>query len=399
MSTEFARVADLAEQVRGVSYGKEDASTTPRAGYLPVLRAGNITDDGLTFDDLVFVPAERVSDKQKIRKNDIVIAASSGSLDVVGKAARALEDYAAGFGAFCKVLRPRRNIDPAYFAHFFRTRKYRQTVSALAAGVNINNLRNKHLDDMQIPLPPLPEQRRIAEILDKADALRAKRRAALAQLDILTQSIFLDMFGDPGTNPKGWKKTTLGDLLTIPLRNGLSPSNNGKVHAEVLTLSAITGNGFDEKARKLATFRSRPPDNQQVHVDDFLICRGNGNVHLVGRGHFPLRSMPNITFPDTIIAARISTAKMQPAFLEQVWNSDAVRRQIEGLARTTNGTLKVNQQILEAITFVRPPMSLQREFRDRLASVNTARTAQLASLDRLDALFASLQHRAFQGEL
>ena len=99
-------VAELAEQIRGVSYDKNDASTTPRPGYLPVLRAGNIADDGLVFNDLVYVPAGRVSAKQRIRQNDVVIAASSGSLDVVGKAARALSDYNGGFGAFCKVLRP-----------------------------------------------------------------------------------------------------------------------------------------------------------------------------------------------------------------------------------------------------------------------------------------------------
>ena len=86
------RVADLAEQIRGVTYGKDDASPNPISGYLPVLRAGNITNEGLTFDDLVFVPAKRISAKQKIRQNDILIAASSGSLDVVGKAARALAD-------------------------------------------------------------------------------------------------------------------------------------------------------------------------------------------------------------------------------------------------------------------------------------------------------------------
>jgi type I restriction enzyme S subunit len=190
------RVSEVAEQVRGVSYDKEDASTTALPGYLPVLRAGNITDEGLSFDDLVFVPGERISSKQKIRRNDVVIAASSGSLDVVGKAARALTDYEGGFGAFCKVLRPGRDVDPGYFAHFFRTPANRRRVSALAAGININNLRNEHLDTMEIPLPPLPDQWRIAEILDKADALRAKRRAALAQLDTLTQSIFLDLFGD-----------------------------------------------------------------------------------------------------------------------------------------------------------------------------------------------------------
>jgi type I restriction enzyme, S subunit len=89
-----AKVGELAEQVRGVSYGKQDASPAPLPGYLPVLRAGNITDAGLVFDDLVFVPAERISTKQRIRRHDVVIAASSGSLDVVGKAALALHDSA-----------------------------------------------------------------------------------------------------------------------------------------------------------------------------------------------------------------------------------------------------------------------------------------------------------------
>ena len=142
---EVVRAGKLAEQLRGVTYRKSDASSTPRPGYLPVLRAGNITEDGLTFDDLVFVPSEYISAKQKIRRNDVVIATSSGSLDVVGKSARALDDHEASFGAFCKVLRPGPDVDPAYFAHFFRTQLYRQTVSALAAGVNINNLRNEHL--------------------------------------------------------------------------------------------------------------------------------------------------------------------------------------------------------------------------------------------------------------
>jgi type I restriction enzyme S subunit len=77
-----------------------------------VLRAGNITDEGLVFDDLVFVPAERISVKQRIRQHDVVIVASSGSLDVVGKAAPALADYEGGFGAFCKVLRPGSKVDP-----------------------------------------------------------------------------------------------------------------------------------------------------------------------------------------------------------------------------------------------------------------------------------------------
>lgn len=137
-----------------MSYDKEEASDTPAPGYLPILRAGNITDAGLTFSDLVYVPKGRVSDSQRVRAGDVVIAASSGSLDVVGKAAAAKEDFDGGFGAFCKVLRPRATVDAAYFAHFFRTASYRRRVSSLAAGANINNLRSGHLDDCALPLPP-----------------------------------------------------------------------------------------------------------------------------------------------------------------------------------------------------------------------------------------------------
>ena len=186
MSVPLVRIGDLAEQVRGVTYSKADASKTPKPGFLPVLRAGNITDSGLIFDDLVYVPERRISAKQRVRANDLVVAASSGSLDVVGKAAPAKHDFSGGFGAFCKVLRPNAKVHATYFAQFFKTQDYRRRVSALAAGANINNLRNEHLDEMLVPLPPLAAQRRIADILDKADALRAQRRAALAELDTLT---------------------------------------------------------------------------------------------------------------------------------------------------------------------------------------------------------------------
>jgi type I restriction enzyme S subunit len=200
------------------------------------------------------------------------------------------------------VLRPNPDVDPTYFAHFFKTRDYRQRVSALAAGININNLRNEHLDDMQIRLPPLSEQRRIAEVLDGAEALRAKRRSALAQLDSLIHAIFLDMLGDPITNPKRWPIHDLQDVLVLPLRNGLSPSNTGSVRAKVLTLSAITGDHFEPTAWKSATFEKQPPGDQSVDEMDFLICRGNGNRALVGKGHFPSGATPDVTFPDTMIA-------------------------------------------------------------------------------------------------
>ncbi|MCC5617828.1 hypothetical protein LC605_22600 [Nostoc sp. CHAB 5836] len=257
----------------------------------------------------------------------------------------------------------------------------------------------KYLKRSDVLLPPPEEQKRITEILDCAEELRSKRREAIAQLNTLNQAIFLEMFGDPVTNPKGWWLLYFNDLLSMPLRNGLSPSTTGKVTSKVLTLSAITGNAFDENAWKTSTFQSVPPINQRVDQSDFLICRGNGNIQLVGKGYFPTQQMPEVTFPDTMIAARILPEVIERQFLQHIWNSSAVRRQLETLARTTNGTFKVNQTMLEGVLFVVPPLSLQSEFAHRAEAVEKLKAAHCASLSELDALFASLQHRAFRGEL
>ena len=178
-----------------------------------------------------------------------------------GKIAQAKPTCRFGFGSTeFHVVRPHAGqLDSRFLVHFLRQDRVRKEGERKMTGSAGQRRVPQHfLADFQIPLPPLPEQRRIADILDRADALRAKRRAALAQLDTLTQSIFLEMFGDPAANPKKWTRAKLEEALTIPLRNGLSPSKAGSVPAEVLTLSAITGAAFDGTARKLATFQSPP---------------------------------------------------------------------------------------------------------------------------------------------
>jgi type I restriction enzyme S subunit len=398
--TAFARVADLAEQIRGVTYAKEDAASNSRPGYLPVLRAGNIATDGLVFDDLVFVPAERIAPTQKIRRNDVVIAASSGSLDVVGKAARALADFDGGFGAFCKVLRPGPGIDPAYFAHFFRTREYRQRVSALAAGANINNLRNEHLDDFKIPLLPLPEQRRIAEILDKADALRAKRRAALAQLDTLTHSIFLDMFGDPATNPKGWLMRPLGTLIggvTNGMTRRRAETDNGD--SIVLRLRDIRSGWIDFTDVNRITLTNDEAGRFEVLAGDLLFIRVNGNPDYVGRCALFGGYSERVFFNDHIMRVKLDQSAVVGLFVAFVLNGAHGKREIASHRKTSAGQHTINQDGLGRIRMPLPPLDLQREFARRISAVENQKTVQRAQESELNSLFTSLQHRAFRGEL
>src|SRR5690606_6094584 len=131
-----ARVGDIAEQIRGVTYSKGEATAEPGPDSVALLRAGNITDSGIDLSDLTYVPRSRVSERQQIMQDDVLIAASSGSLSVVGKSARVTSPLEATFGAFCKVLRPRTGVHPGYFAHYFRTPEYRRYISSVAAGAN-----------------------------------------------------------------------------------------------------------------------------------------------------------------------------------------------------------------------------------------------------------------------
>jgi len=298
---------------------------------------------------------------------------------------------------FKSLIPKRAMVDPNFLYYWLRGN--REYLESLGNGATFKELSKSVFSKVKIPLPPLEEQRRIADILDRADALRRLRRESLARLDELTRSIFLDMFGDPATNPKGWPVRNFASLLRVSLRNGLSPSHGGKVIGKVLTLSAITGDRFDDTAWKESTFVSIPPLEQSVDAQDFLICRGNGNLHLVGRGYFPLKTMKNITFPDTMIAAKMNEMLAEKGYIQNIWSTDYIRGQIERFARTTNGTYKINQGMIEKILIPLPPLPLQQEFARRVEAVERLKDGQREHLARLDELFASLQHRAFRGEL
>ncbi|MGN2467628.1 restriction endonuclease subunit S [Pseudomonas syringae] len=271
--------------------------------------------------------------------------------------------------------------------------KFMNTVAGV--GGSLLRARPAEVAKIKIPLPPLPEQRRIAAILDKADALRAKRREAIAKLDQLLQSVFLEMFGDPVTNPKGWPMKFFGEVCESSFRNGLSPSTSGSVPGRVLTLSAITRQRFQSHHQKEALFDRPPSDNQRVKMDTFLICRGNGNRQLVGVGVFPDHDLLDVCFPDTMIGANIAGNRASPRFIEQIWGSRLVRNQIESGASTTNGTFKINQRILEKILIPIPPRDLQAQFETISNKLMRMRIRMSIHAELIDGNFRSLQHRMF----
>lgn len=388
-------LGDVAEQVRGVSYKKDEAASSPGPDRVPVLRAGNLRNDGrVDTSDLVWVPKNRVSDRQRLQPGDVIVATSSGSLDVVGKAARYEGDLQLSFGAFCKVMRPAPGVDKSYFGHYFQTASYRRIVSSLAAGANINNLKNSHLDDLRFPLPPLEEQRRIAATLDKADELRAKRRAALEQLDTLTQAIFLDMFGDPAEHPRAalGETTSVVTKGTTPTTIGFdfSSAGIGFVRAQDLTGGALDASAlslFVDEAADDALARSR------LLPSDVLISIAGtiGRCAIVPSGAGPLNC-------NQAVALVRGLEGVTPRFLLAWLKTQDAQRQMSG-SQVTGTISNLSLGRIKDLQLPIPSLCEQSLFEQRADGATTVGARIQASGEALDRLSASLQSRAFRGEL
>ena len=398
MKWPVVKVGDIAKQIRGVSYAKEQAKSSPGAGLKPVLRANNITDAGLTFTDLIYVPDSCIFERQLILAGDIVVAASSGSLAVVGKAGQAQSDFAGSFGAFCKLVRPNNLVHAGFLGHFFKTDAYRRRISSLAEGANINNLRNEHIDDLEIPLPPMEEQQRIAAILDQAEALRAKRRQALAKLDTLIQSIFLNVFGDPFLSDDRWPLRTLGSVCEFENgdRSSNYPSGEELVQAGVLFLNGknmvedqlnLTSRTYITAAKFASLSRGKARENDLV-----ITLRGTLGSCII------FRDAGGPAFINAQMMIIRPTKDLLPEYVHAVLTSKAYKAKFQEI-RTGAAVPQLTSSQLKQLPLFVPPHAVQADYLAKSEQVTVATKQAAVQLKKMEILLVSLQNRAFRGEL
>ena len=165
----WVRLGNFIDLLRGVSYKKHDVHNEKMENDCLILRGGNIIEGGLDLNaDNVYVDKSLVSEAQLIRKNDIIIVSSTGSVKVIGRAGLAFYDYNdVAFGAFLTLARPKNGCNKSFVDLFFQSFLYRQSIRELASGVNINNIRSEYITNMPFPLPPLSEQQRIVERIEE----------------------------------------------------------------------------------------------------------------------------------------------------------------------------------------------------------------------------------------
>jgi len=287
------------------------------------------------------------------------------------------------------VLRAKPNIDLAFLCRVLEN----YDVTPFVTGTTRGKLTKAGASEIPIPVPPLPEQRRIAAILDQADALRAKRREGLSLLDNLTQSIFLDIFGDPAINPMGWGISQLGSLCDV--RDGTHDSPKFLSDGFPLVTTKNLRNGkIDLSEAGLISEKDYIAINRRSKVDEGDILMPMigtiGNPVLVDiKPKFAIKNMALIKF---------HPSSPDRNFILCFLKSDHFRKIVA--MKNKGGTQKfLALGEIRALPIPVPPKTLQAKFTYYISELNNHLLKQLDSLAELDELFTSLQHRAFRGEL
>ncbi len=295
-------------------------------------------------------------------------------------------------------------IHAPYLRHLFLGDRFHRQFMNTVAGVGGSLLRARpeFVAKIGIPLPGVEEQRRIADMLDWADELRARRRAAMAKLESLKRSIFLEMFGDPVTNAAGFSTKALGELLER-IDSGKSPVCLERPAASgdwgVLKLGAITWGEFDDTQNKALPVNVDAPVAHEVQVGDLLFARKN-TKELVGAAAFVYETRPKLLLSDLTFRLRVDKNQIDPVFLQQTLMHPHQRRVVQRLTGGSAGSMpNISKQRLRQVRVPLPPLDVQQTFRARVLRAWQLSKTHTSSATQLQSLFATLQHRAFSSSL
>ena len=308
-----------------------------------------------------------------------------------------------GFGSTeFHVIRPSSDIHKRYLFYMVWNPYFRYVAERNMTGTaGQRRVPTNFIKRFKIPLPPIDEQRRIAAILDKADAVRRKRKEAIALTEDLLRSAFLEMFGDPVTNPKGWKTVSLRSQVS-ELRYGTSEKchdTEGNGALPVVRIPNVAKNEISWEQLRFANLESKEIEKLRLQTGDLLFVRSNGNPNYIGRCAVYLEEMPKAIYASYLIRGRPRPdAELLPSFIRDIISFPTYRSRLVRQARTTAGNYNINTRGLGQLKLVNPPKEEQEKYIQHQRLIEVRQKKQNDHLAESEALFNSLL-RAFKGDL
>ena len=298
-----------------------------------------------------------------------------------------------------KVVFDKEEVDKTFFKYLIGVSL--EKLETQVHGATMKHITKKNFDAFPVNLPPLDVQQKIASILDAADTLRQKDKALLAKYDELTQALFLDMFGDPVSNPKGWEVMKMKEC-TSKIGSGSTPRGGKEAYLDegisLIRSMNIYDNQFkydnlafisDEQANKLK--------NVTVEVDDVLFNITGASVcrcTIVPEKILPARVNQHVSI------LRVDKKRLKPKFLSHLLISENVKRNLLKLGSAGGAIMEaITKEQVEKYTIPIPPIQLQTQFAERVAIIEQQKAQTQASLEKSEELFNSLLQKAFKGEL
>ncbi len=394
MTFQTKRLGTVADFIRGVSFKPDDVQPLGTENTIACFRTKNVQSE-IDLNDVWAVPSSTVNrDEQILQEGDLLIS-TANSWNLVGKCCWVPRlDWPATLGGFISALRPKRTeVFPRFLYHWFSFAPIQAKLRGCARQTtNISNLDLNQALDLRIPLPPMEEQRRIAAILDKADALRQKRRIALQKLDSLILAIFFDMFGDPTTNSKCFEIISLGELGKW--QSGGTPPRSNQSYFEGGIPWFSSG-----ELESMYVANSREYITKAALSETSVKAVPSGSLLLGMYDTAALKA--SIASVDCSCNQAIAFAKINNEFAQTGYVYYAITIGREHFRRLQRGVRQknLNLNMIKQIVIPLPAMPLQRRFVAALEEIAANRKTSEAAVMKAEKLSGSLQHRAFRGEL
>lgn len=385
------KLRTLGEIFIGLTYRPEDVANE---GTI-VLRSSNIQNGKLDFDDIVRVKC-KVRENLIVKPNDILMCSRNGSAKLVGKCTLLPEmDEEMSFGAFMTIIRTQHN---PYLLHFFNSNAFRCQLGS-AATTTINQITRKMLDDISVPLYPKEQEDYIVSVFNQIDGLIRTETKKLDLLEELVKSRFVEMFGDPMTNPMGWDKVNISTVTGGKVSNGFFAKRDDYCddgNVEVLGVAHVVNRMYSGVENLPKTYGTETDIAKYgVKYGDMLFCRSSLVAAGIGKASIVPQGTPNnVLFECHVIRLPLDLNKCVPEFMQVLSTTDYFRNQIISQAKTATMTTIGQDGILKT-DIILPPLELQKQFLQFVEQTDKAKMAVQQSIAELEELKKSLMQKYF----
>lgn len=380
---------DVARFINGYAFKPSDWVSDG----LKIIRIQNLTNSEKTYNRT----QKQVPEKYRITKGDILVSWSA-TLDVF----EWQDDEDALLNQHIFKVEPKFNvIDKKYFKYVLR-----HSIEKMAQFTHGSTMKHIVREDFlrhNIPLPPLEDQRHIVEILDQSATLRQKRKQAIGLLDDYLKSIFVEMFGDPVKNPKGWKRIHLSEIL-LKIESGHSPvclDRTAKLGEwGVLKLGAVTKCIYDSAENKALPDIEKPNPDIEIRAGDVLFSRKN-TYELVAACAYVWETPPKLMMSDLIFRlVPRDKDSINSIFLQALLSFPSKRKMIQKMAGGAAGSMpNISKAKLLEHRIEVPPYILQNQFAEIVKKTVSLKQKMGAQSQELEKQFQALMQKAFKGAL